>query len=258
MSCGCLHGGRSATRNNEEGSGKRKCELAFSSQFLSSLDFTVGAAPIRGVAQSQRVLTVGAGAALSVLALFGAVAFASVSRLSKEQRAIADANHTLAAVDQLLVASAEAERAGSEFLLTRAPAANEAFMEARSDAEESLDVLRASAEDRPSARAALDTLGPMIGERFASLSAGIVARRRGVPRTETTLARADSLRAARRMMLPLLNRIRDEELVVLAEKTRLMSKNGMISKVVILAGSILAFLLAAIAFVPRKTADGEQ
>jgi CHASE3 domain sensor protein len=206
---------------------------------------------------SQRVLTVGTGAAMGVLALFGAVAFASVSRLSNEQAAIADVNRTLGSLDQLLAASAEAERAGNEFVMTGRATALDAFTEARGQAEESLDVLRTSAEDRPSERAALDTLGPVIGARFASLSTAIVARRRGGSAAAITTANSDSLVAARRTIMPLVNRIRDEELVVLAERTRLIAKNGTISKTVILAGSILAFLLAAVAFAGKKQTGNE-
>src|SRR5688572_9296256 len=103
-------------------------------------------------------LSVGAGAALLVLSLFGIAAFMSVDRLAKQEAAVADANAAITTIDQLLTAIAEAERAGSEFILTGAPDALEGFTAARSRIEDALDAIRRRSEDRPRQRTALDSL----------------------------------------------------------------------------------------------------
>ena len=194
--------------------------------------------------------SISAGAALVVLALFGAVAFASVSRLADEQEAVLVTNRAISDLDQVLAASSEAERAGTEFILTGGGDALRAFEAAQRQLEDALDALRLRAEDRPREQSALDTLGPLVGRRFETLNMGIAARRHRGPAAALALARADSGRPTRGGILPLLQRMRDEELVLLAEKTRLVSAKGRTSKAVILGGSLLAFILVAIALSP--------
>ena len=197
-------------------------------------------------------LSIGAGTALLVLALFGAVAFFAVSRLASQHEDVADVNTAIAKIDQLLAASADAERAGTEFMMTGSQEALDGFDQARGQVEEAFDVLRQRAEDRPRERSALDSVGPLIGQRFTTLSAGIAMRRRQGADAAIKFARADAGRVIRGTVLPLLKRIRDEELVVLAEKTRLQTKHGKTASSVILVGSVFAFLLAAIAFTPIR------
>ncbi len=141
-------------------------------------------------------LSIGVGAALLVLALFGAAAFASVSRLANEQEAVLHTNEAISMIDQLLVASTEAERAGTEFILTAAPDALNAFGTAQGNAEDALDGLRSAAEDKTRERAALDTLGPLIGHRFETLNAGIT--RAGAAAPQPPSRSPAPTRAARR------------------------------------------------------------
>ncbi|HYV96298.1 MAG TPA: CHASE3 domain-containing protein [Gemmatimonadaceae bacterium] len=205
-----------------------------------------------------RIHSVGAGTALLVLALFGAVAFASVSRLSTQQAAVNDANAAIAKIDELLTASSDAEREGTDYTMTGAKDALDGFSAARGRAEDAIDALRARVEDNPRERSTLDTLGPRIGERFSRLSAGITLRGRKGAAAAVEFAKADTARSTRGGILPLIQRMRDEELVLLAEKTRLMTQNGKISRAVILGGSVLAFLLAAVAFAPAGAQENRN
>lgn len=205
-----------------------------------------------------RTFSIGAGMAMLLFALFGAVAFAAVSRVASQQEAVLRANQVIASIDKLLVAASEAERAGNEFVLHGNPRSLEDFNTARSDLEDALDALRIGSEDRPRQRAALDSLGPMIGERFGVLTSAIGARRReGTAAGAAVLAHADSTRSSRGGMIPLLHRVRNEELVVLAERTRLMVENGRTSRNVVLIGSIAAFLLAGVALSPLGTGKSQ-
>jgi CHASE3 domain sensor protein len=197
-------------------------------------------------------LTVGAGAALLVLAVFGAVAFASVSRLTTQQEVVVEANSAINRIDDVMNASSEAERAGAAYMLTGAPDALTAYETARSQIEDALDELRSRAEDRPRVRAVLDTLGPLIGARIGTINASVAARRRGGSTDALAAARADSARATRGGMLPLLQRMREEELTLLGERTRLMARDGQTSRMVVLVGSIIAFLLVAIVLRPSR------
>jgi CHASE3 domain sensor protein len=200
--------------------------------------------------------------ALVVIAVFGAVAFASVSRLSTQQAAVVDANSAISQIDELLAASSDAEREGTQYMMTGVKDALDAFDQARGHAEDALDVLRSRAEDRPRERSALDSLGPVIGQRFTTLAEGIATRQRKGTEAAVAFAKSDAQRVTRGGLLPLLQRMRQEELVLLAEKTRLMVQNGRISKAVILGGSVFAFLLAAVAFAPgsekERVAGSEQ
>jgi CHASE3 domain sensor protein len=190
-----------------------------------------------------------------VLALFGAVAFASVSRLSRQQQAIVDTNTGINTVQDLLVANYEAERAGTDYLRDGSPSSLEAFTNARNRIESALDDLRKRAEDRPRQRTTLDTLGQLIGARLGEFSNAMNQKRRQGDPTAIPVIHTDSGRETRAGVLPLIQRMREEELVVLAERTRLMSRNGQVSRLVVLGGSIVAFLVAAVVLVPARTED---
>ena len=197
-------------------------------------------------------LSVGAGAALLVLSLFGIAAFMSVDRLAKQEAAVADANAAITTIDQLLTANAEAERAGSEFILTGASDALEGFTAARSRIEDALDAIRRRSEDRPRQRTALDSLGPMIGERLSTLNAGITIRQRDGAAKAAEFDRKNPARVLRGGVLPLIQRMREEESRVLGDRTRVQQQHGRTASFVILLASILAFLLAALAFQPLR------
>jgi CHASE3 domain sensor protein len=197
--------------------------------------------------------TVGSTSVLVVLALFGAVAFASVSRLSRQQEAIGDTNVGINTVQDLLVASYEAERSGMDYLQRGSAESMNSFLTARGQIEDALDDLRRRAEDRPRQRAALDTLGHLIGARVGAMSDAINIRKRQATGSAVQVVQTDSTRETRGGMLPLVQRVREEELVVLAERTRLMSRNSQISRMIVLGGSIIAFLVAAVVLVPVRS-----
>lgn len=197
-------------------------------------------------------LSIGAGAALLVLSLFGIVAFAAVSRLAVQEAAVADANAAIARIDQLLAASADADRAGSEFILTGADDALEAFASARGRIEDALDVLRLRSEDLPRERAALDSLGPIIGQRLTTLNNGIAIRRRDGEAKAAAFHRDNPITVSRGGILPLIQRMREEESRVLGDRTRLQQQHSRTAATVILLASVFAFVLAALAFSPVR------
>jgi CHASE3 domain sensor protein len=197
-------------------------------------------------------VSVGGTAVLLVLALFGAVAFASVSRLSKQQAAIGDTNAGISSVQNLLVATYEAERSTGDYIQNRSAASLDGFVDARGRIEDALDELRRRAEDRPRQRAVLDTLGQLIGARVGVMDDAISVRKRQAQPTALQVAHVDSSRETRGGVLPLIQRMRDEELVMLAERTRLISREGEMSRMIVLGGSIVAFLVAAVVLVPVR------
>lgn len=200
-------------------------------------------------------ISIGGTAVLLVLALFGAVAYASVSRLSKQQQAVVETNAGISSVQQLLVASYEAEQAGAAFLRTGSAASQSAFDDAKGRIEYALDDLRRRAEDRPRQRVVLDTLGQLIGARIGEYTDAMALKKRQSVAKVEHVVHSDTLREVRGGMQPLLQRMREEELVVLAERTRLMASQGKLSRYVVLGGSIVAFLVAAVVLVPGKPAE---
>ncbi|HKS05891.1 MAG TPA: CHASE3 domain-containing protein [Gemmatimonadaceae bacterium] len=197
-------------------------------------------------------LSIGAGAALLVLSLFGIVAGASVSRLATQEAAVADANVAIATIDQLSAANAEVDRSGSEFVLTGSPEALEAFTAARSRIEDALDAIRRRTEDRPRQRTALDSLGPLIGERMSTLNAAIALRQREGPAPAIEHLRARPARVTRGGVQPLIQRMREEESRVLGDRTRLQQQHSNTAATVITVASVIGFLLAALAFTPMR------
>ncbi len=200
--------------------------------------------------------SIGAGWALLVLALFGLVALNGVMHVVQQQTSVADANGALEHLSQVQVASAEAERAGTAYLSTGDERDRLAFAGARSDVEDALDELHRRSEDNPRQRAALDSLAPFLADRLGALSTAMSLRERAGADSAAAFW-ASGTERARLTVVPLVQRLRDEELRRLAERTRMQAARGRLAGQLMLAGSILAFVLAAVAFRPVSSAAGK-
>lgn len=196
-------------------------------------------------------MSIGAGALLLVLAAFGVVAWLSTSRLIQQEALVARTNSTIAHLDGLVGRVADAEGRQRAYLLSGADVERAGFDSARGDVESVLDVLRDSSRALPRQARALDTLTQLLGTRFAVLQAGIAARRLGGMDSARAFLARDSVRA-REAYIRLARQMRDEELRLLAERTRVQSESGRLASTAILVFSLFAFVLALVAFQPLR------
>lgn len=203
-------------------------------------------------------LSVGSGIALTVLAIVGLTTFLGISQMMGSEHAVANTNAAISTLDRVVTRTVDAENAQRGYLST----GNEAYLEplddAQNDVEYALDSLRALTEDDPQQRRNLEQLAPLIATRFRDVRAGIMLRKRnGSEKAEKLLAAETAIRS-RAGAGPIANKMRDEELRVLGERTRIMTDTGKRARRIILGGSVLALLLALISVQPMRPSVARQ
>lgn len=203
-------------------------------------------------------LSVGSGIALTVLAIVGLTTFLGISQMMGSEYAVANTNSAIATLDRVVTRTVDAENAQRGYLST----GNEAYLEplddAQNDVEYALDSLRSLTEDDPQQRRNLEQLAPLIATRFRDVRAGIMLRKRnGSEQAEKVLAAETAVRS-RAGAGPIANKMRDEELRVLGERSRLMTDTGRRARRIILVGSLLALLLALISVQPIRPSVARQ
>jgi CHASE3 domain sensor protein len=202
--------------------------------------------------------SIGTGAALVVLALVGFVAYVSITRMIGSEQAVASTNADIARLDRVVTRTVDAENAQRGYVTTGDSAYLEPITAAKSDVESALDTLRAATEDNPAQRRDLDKLDTLIADRFRDIRASVAMRRRfGIDSANKILRQERTVRASQGAG-PLANRMRDEELRVLGERTRAMTTTGRKASNFILAGSVLALLLALVALQPLRPKVAER
>ncbi len=197
-------------------------------------------------------LSIGTGAALSLVALVGLVSYLSITQMIGGERAVAAANANIARIDRVGARTVDAENAQRGFVSTGDTLYLPAIELAQSDVEFALDSLRTATEDHPSQRQNLDRVSQLVATRFRELRMAVSVRQRSGLDSAAKVLKAERAVRARDGVGPLLNRMRDEELVVLGERTRVMTDRGVAASNFILVGSFLALILAAIALQPLR------
>ena len=203
-------------------------------------------------------LSIGIGVSLVVLGMVGLVSYASLSQLMGGQRAVASTNNNISRLDRVIARTLDGENAERGFVSTGDSAYLAPLNDAQSDVEFGLDSLRAATEDNPAQRRTLDSLAPMLSSRFRDIRGAVAMRQRfGADSARLVLRREKSLRDAAGAG-SLANRMRDEELRVLGERTRTLTASGTTASRVILAGALLALALSFVALQPLRPSVAEQ
>jgi len=197
-------------------------------------------------------LSVGTGIALTILSIVGLTTFLGISQMMGGERAVANTNSAIATLDRVIARTVDAENAQRAYISTGDEQYLTPLDSAQNDVEYALDSLRNLTDDDPRQRANLDQIAPLIAARFRDVRAAVaVKKHNGAARAEKLLA-AETAVHSRAGAGPIANRMRDEELKVLGERTRLMTETGRKARRLILIGSLLALLLALIAVQPMR------
>ena len=200
-------------------------------------------------------LSITSGAALLMLSAVGLVSYLSTTQMVDAQRAAAVTNQNIEHIDRVSVRSMTAETAIHSYVENGNAAMLGVIDAAQSDVEYALDSLRAASEDHPAQRANLDKLGPILGAQF------IDGRHLMLIRTKSGAeAAAKALRKEPPRTSPsrLLAEMRNEEVRVLGEKSRVMVESGKSTRIFIVVGSIFSLSLAALALQPLRPSVGRR
>ena len=122
---------------------------------------------------------------------------------------------------------------------------------AQSDVEYALDSLRIATEDHPDQRRNLDSLGTIIGAEFRDIHQLSAVRRKSG--RDAAVALMNGAHAKTPTPTRLLAGMRDEEVRVLGEKSRVMVESGKTTRMFVVAGSLFSLLLAFIALQPLRS-----
>jgi len=197
-------------------------------------------------------MSVTVGATLVIVGLFAAVSYYAASRLVAADHAVERTNTNVAAALRVVVARQEAERAAKAYVVRGDTMALGALQRAQANVEEALDVMARGTDDNPRQRELLGELGRRVAASFdAFRTTALIRDHAGADSARRYLS--DDLRAlATDSLMKIVAEMRDEELRVLAERTRLQVARGANAQRLILAGMVLTFLLAGVALQPMR------
>lgn len=187
-----------------------------------------------------------------LLGLSGGVSYYYASRLMAADSAVRQTNENITTAFQIVVSTQDAERATKAYVVRGDSSARVSLQQAQSSVEDAIDAMNQVSEDNPRQRQLLERLVPQVAASFSEFRttlairdhAGADSARRYLMR-ESPPHETDSLRK-------IVGEMRNEELRVLAERTRHRNTTGATALRIILLGTALTFLLAGLALQPMR------
>ena len=197
--------------------------------------------PITGL---RRKIVAAFATAVLVLVV-GAASLVSVASLRGAFRWVEHTYQVMGAADALLAALTDAETGQRGYLLTGADRYLDSYRSGRPAADTALRELRQLTSDNSVEQVRIDTLATLAAAKFAELDTTITLRRtQGLAQAEASVITdrgRNYMSAARRLV----TEMKAEELGLLAERESSRFRNAVITFVIIGAGSVIAFILAA-------------
>ncbi len=197
-------------------------------------------------------LSITVGAALVVVGLFGAMSYYYASRLVAADRAVERANTNVAAAFRVVVSRQDAERAAKAYVIRKDSTSKDALQDAQVRVEDALDIMARGTEDNPRQRQNLDELGRRIAASFDAFRTTLLIREHVGVDSARKFLNGDLSATATDSLMKIVTQMRDEELRVLAELTRLQSVRSASAQRIILFGMVVTFLLAGVALQPMR------
>ena len=120
-----------------------------------------------------RLVAGGFSLALLLLCGVGTVSYLSIQRLTEEKRWVFHTHQVIEALDHLRIGLSNAEGARSSYILTKNTVYREIYQEEKQNVYQLLKVIRRLSSDNPSQQGRLDTLEPLIAQKFSLLEQSI-------------------------------------------------------------------------------------
>ncbi len=197
-------------------------------------------------------LSITTAAAFVLLGLGGVVAYYYASREAAATIAVAQTNDNMRAAYQIRTLTTDAERFTKAFVVRPDSATRRSLERTQSDVEDALDAMRRATEDNPRQRQLLNEAAPYVGASFREFRNTVAIRdRAGADSARRYLTRESPPNAAD-SLLSLAGQMREEELRVLAERTRYQVGTNAATLRLMQLGTVLTFLLAGLALQPMR------
>ena len=197
-------------------------------------------------------LSASMGAALVLVGLFAAVSYFYASRLVATDGAVEQANSNMSAAFRIMVSTQDAERATKAYVVRADTSMRTMLRDAQSTVEDDIDALSRASEDNPHQRQLLAALSAQAAARFDEFRVTMTLRDRVSADSARRFLTRESPRGAADSLMKIVSHMREEELRVLGEHTRVHAANAGSAQRIILIGMIFAFLLAGLALQPMR------
>ncbi len=197
-------------------------------------------------------LAITVGAALLILGLFGAASYYYAARLVAADRIVERANANMAAAFRMVVARQEGERQAKAYVVRPDSTTRAMLQTTQAQVEDALEVMRRGTEDNPRQFQRVRALASGAAQQFDAFRTAVLLRdRAGANAARRFLSSEPSANVADSLM-SLVMQIREEELRVLGEQTRLQNVHGTSVLRIILVAMAFTFLLAGVALQPVR------
>jgi CHASE3 domain sensor protein len=153
---------------------------------------------------------------------------------------------------RVVVSRQDAERATKAYLVRPDSASRASLQDAQRRVEDALDAMARRTEDHPRQRQLLGELGRRAAASFESYRTAVLIRDRAGLDSAKRYLSGEIPASAADSLVRIAAQMRDEDLRVLAESTRLQSAHGAAAQRLILIGMVLTFLLAGVALQPMR------
>ena len=191
-------------------------------------------------------------AAFLLLGLGGVVSYYFAARLTASERFVARTNQNITSALAIIAGTQDAVRATKAYVVRGDSLERDALNAAQATVEDAVDAMNQASEDNPRQRRLLGILAQQVAASFGEFRTTFVLREHaGAESAKKYLVRQSPPHESDSLM-KIVNRMRDEELRILAEYTRAQSATGQTTLRVILLVAALAFLLAALALQPMR------
>ena len=197
-------------------------------------------------------LSITSGAALILLGLGGVVSYYFAARLTASEKFVARTNQNIGSAFRIIAGTHDAERATKAYVVRGDSLERGALQAAQATVEDAIDAMNRASEDNPRQRRLLESLAPQVAASFGEFRATFAIRDRAGPDSARNFLMRGSPPHDTDTLMQIVNQMRDEELRVLAEHTRVLSTTGQTTLRVILLGTALTFLLAGLALQPMR------
>jgi len=193
------------------------------------------------------------GAALFLIGLGGIVSYFYAEREAVADRAVAQTNDNMRTAFRIVSLTTDAQMLTKAFVVRPDSITRRTLERTQSDVEDALDAMRRATEDNPHQRELLDDAAPFVAASFHEFRNTVAFRDRfGADSARRYLMRESSPNATD-SLVAIVGQMRDEELRVLAELTRHQAQAGATTVRLIELGTMLTFLLAALALQPMRS-----
>ncbi|MCC2548009.1 CHASE3 domain-containing protein [Hymenobacter sp. BT175] len=191
--------------------------------------------------QLNTKILLGFGVAAGVLLLTAIASYLSIQQLAVQTRQVEHTYRVIQEAEQLTSRVRDAESRVRGFLLTRDTSFLQTYSTSQQEVEQGFDRLRGQLADNPDQVLRLDSMRTLVNQKFRNMDILLRPRREVSGSAMQTIL--DTGRLTMRAIFDLFDRIKSNELRLLAERSRQQDVYETIAPITIIVSAVLAILI---------------